>query len=187
MTELLHWDEHLFHLINSGWQNSFFDATLPVLRNKYVWMPLYLFLVSFFLLNFQKKGLFIVLGLCLTVGLADAVSSHLIKKTVKRVRPCKSIEPQTDVHLLVSCGSGYSFPSSHAANHFGIAIFLCLTLGKIARWVKFPLVLWAASISLAQVYVGVHYPLDVTAGALLGCLTGSLVYHLLRSRLNIST
>jgi membrane-associated phospholipid phosphatase len=172
MIELLQFDDRLFHFINSGLSNPFFDAVMPVLRNKYTWMPLYMFLLSFLLINFKKKGLFIVLALALIIGAADSTSSHVIKKSVKRLRPCKVIEKPADLHLLVPCGSGYSFPSSHAANHFAIAVFLGLVFGKIFRWVRWPLLLWAAGISLAQVYVGLHFPLDVTAGALLGSLLG---------------
>ncbi|MFQ5447037.1 MAG: phosphatase PAP2 family protein [Saprospiraceae bacterium] len=181
MTELLQWDEQVFHLINCGWHNPFFDAVLPLLRNKYTWFPLYLFLLSFLLLNFKKQGIYWLIALALTVGITDAVSSHLIKKNVKRARPCKVYDAPADIHLLVHCGSGYSFPSSHAANHFGIAVFLCLTLGRVFRRIKIPLLLWAASIGFAQVYVGVHYPLDVVAGSVLGCLLAGLVHYLLRS------
>ncbi len=91
---------------------------------------------------------------------------------MQRLRPCKVLEPSKDMHLLVPCGNGFSFPSSHATNHFAIATFLLLILGKIFRWIKIPLILWAGSISFAQVYVGVHYPLDVATGALLGVLVG---------------
>jgi undecaprenyl-diphosphatase len=44
------------------------------------------------------------------------------------------------------------------------------------RWIKIPLLLWALAISYAQVYVGVHYPVDVVAGALLGCLVGAWMH-----------
>ncbi len=185
MTELLHWDEFFFFLINNSWQNLLFDAVMPILRNPFTWAPFYVFLGAFLLLNFKKKGLWIVLALCATIGISDSVSSHLIKKTVRRVRPCKFIEPQKDVHLLVNCGSGYSFPSSHAANHFAIANFLSLVLGVSYRWIKLGLFAWAFSIALAQVYVGVHYPLDILAGAILGILVAYLVYFPLRSLLRI--
>ena len=172
MTDLLHFDETLFHLVNSGCQNRFFDWLMPLLRDKYIWVPLYVFIASFLLINFKQKGLYILLGLVLTVGIADSTSSHLLKKSMQRLRPCKVLEPSKDIHLLVPCGGGFSFPSSHATNHFAIATFLLLVLGKIFRWIKIPLILWAGSISFAQVYVGVHYPLDVVAGALLGVLVG---------------
>lgn len=185
MTELLHLDNYLFHLVNSGWQNPFFDAVFPVLRNKYVWMPLYLFLLSFLVLNFRKKGLFVVLALALTIGLSDSISSHVIKKSVKRLRPCKVMEKPADLNLLVPCGSGFSFPSSHASNHFTIAVYLCLTLGKIFRWARLPLLAWAALVALAQVYVGVHFPLDIFAGALLGSFLAWLVFRSTRQFANL--
>ncbi|MBI1226813.1 MAG: phosphatase PAP2 family protein [Bacteroidetes bacterium] len=179
MTDLLHFDETLFHLVNSGCHNQFFDWLMPLLRDKYTWVPLYIFIGSFLLLNFRQKGLYICLAMVLTIGLADGASSHLLKKNVQRLRPCKVLEANKEMHLLVPCGSGFSFPSSHAANHFALATFMLLILGRVFRWIKIPLVLWASSVSFAQVYVGVHYPLDVIAGAMLGIFVGWGVYLLL--------
>ena len=176
---MLQFDENLFHLVNSGCRNLFFDWLMPLLRNKYIWLPIYVFIASFLLLNYKQKGLYLCLALLLTIAIADNVSSRLIKKSVQRLRPCKVLEPQQDMYLLVPCGSGFSFPSTHATNHFAIAVFLFLVLGKCFRWTKIPLVLWACSIAFAQVYVGVHYPLDVVAGALLGILIGWGVYLVL--------
>jgi undecaprenyl-diphosphatase len=67
-----------------------------------------------------------------------------------------------------------SFTSSHAANHFGMAMFIYTTFKT--RFPKWPALffVWAFLISFAQVYVGVHYPLDITAGALIGILIGYL-------------
>ncbi len=169
---MLEFDEYLFHLVNTGCQHPFLDWSMPLLRNKYIWLPFYAFIVSFLLLNFSRKGLVAVLILVLVVAVADNVSSELVKKSVQRLRPCKVLDPQCDMRLLVPCGSGFSFPSSHATNHFAVATYLMLALGGLFRWVKWPLMLWAASIAFAQVYVGVHYPLDVVGGALLGILVG---------------
>lgn len=178
MTELLQFDETLFHLVNTGCHNPFFDWLMPLLRNKYTWVPGYLFIASFLLINFRQKGLFAVVAIVLAVTVADNVSSQIIKKSVGRLRPCKVLEPQKEMHLLVPCGGGYSFPSSHATNHFAFAVYLLLVMGKLFRWVKIPLLLWAGLISFAQVYVGVHYPFDVFAGALLGSLIGWGIYSL---------
>ncbi|RZL15228.1 MAG: phosphatase PAP2 family protein, partial [Pedobacter sp.] len=80
----------------------------------------------------------------------------------------------------VPCGSGYSFPSAHATNHFGIAVFLILVFYK--KWKPIlPLgLLWAFSIAFAQVYVGVHYPVDIICGSLLGTLLGFISFRLVK-------
>ncbi|MBK8564271.1 MAG: phosphatase PAP2 family protein [Saprospiraceae bacterium] len=178
MSGLLQLDETLFFWVNISCQNAFFDWLMPLLRNKLIWVPFYVFIASFLLLNFQRKGLVAVLALLLAVALADNISSQLVKKSVQRLRPCKVMEPQREMYLRVPCGSGYSFPSSHATNHFAIATYLLLLLGKLFKWVKLPLLLWATFIAFAQVYVGVHYPFDVIGGALLGILIGWGMYLL---------
>ena len=147
---------------------------MPLLRERRIWLPLYLFFISFLVINFRRTGWYLVIAIALTAGAADLTSSHFIKKTVQRVRPCKAPEQHPDMRLLVTCGSGYSFPSSHATNHFCLATFLGLILGRIRRWVWAPLLAWAALIAFAQVYVGVHYPLDAMAGAGLGMAIGWL-------------
>ncbi len=153
---------------------------MPYWRSKYLWAPLYLFLLCFLLINFGRKGGFLVVTALLTIVIADTVSSQLLKKQVQRLRPCRTEQLAQDLHLLVPCGSGYSFPSSHATNHFALALLLIVTLRRRFRWIVFPLLLWAASIALGQVYVGVHFPLDVIGGALLGTAIGSAMGYWFR-------
>ncbi|MFN7117198.1 MAG: phosphatase PAP2 family protein [Saprospiraceae bacterium] len=171
MENLLQLDEQLFYLINNGWQNPFLDAIMPIWREKSTWIPLYVLLAGFIFYRFRIKGLFLVMALGLLVGISDNVSSQLIKKNVRRIRPCNDGTVE-NVHLIISCGSGYSFPSTHAVNHFVVATFLSVTLGQFYKKIRLPLLLWAASIALGQVYVGVHYPLDILCGALLGIVLG---------------
>lgn len=121
-----------------------------------------------------------LLFIVLTVGTADGVSSHLIKKNVKRIRPCNTEELYTIPR--VRCGSGYSFTSSHAANHFGLSVFLILAVAK-RRSVKVLLLFWAFMVSFSQIYVGVHYPLDVIAGGILGAFI-AYVFWILYKKLN---
>lgn len=80
----------------------------------------------------------------------------------------------TQLRLLVRCPSGFSFISNHAANHFGMAVFLFLSLRHLVKnWIWF-VFLWAASIGFAQVYVGVHYPSDIAGGMLIGIIYGTI-------------
>lgn len=178
---LLHWDHTLWYYMNTQWHNSFMDSFVPFLRNQWFWAPLYLFLLLFIPKKFGRNGLIWCLLFLVSFILADQVSATLLKPIFHRVRPCNDPLLSGVVHLLVPCGSGLSFPSSHAANHFAMGIFSAITLGKVAKWVWPVAILWAASVSFAQVYVGVHYPLDVTAGGLVGTLiaicTGSFFNH----------
>jgi undecaprenyl-diphosphatase len=85
------------------------------------------------------------------------------------------------VHIIVPCGSGYSFPSAHATNHFALAVFSALTMKRLVKNIWPIAITWAALVAYAQVYVGVHFPLDVFCGALLGTAVGmitSRLYHM---------
>ena len=173
MEILLHWDTVLFQFINSNLSNSVFDVVLPWCRERWFWAPLYLFVAAFSWINFGRRGWWVVLGIGVAVAMADFTSSSLIKKNVQRLRPCNEPAMEGRVNLRVpACGSGYSFTSSHAANHFAVAVFLIGMFGHLSRRVKPALLAWAASIALAQVYVGVHYPGDVLCGAMLGGVVG---------------
>jgi len=172
---LKQWDQWLFIQINNQQSNSFFDSVMPYLRNSFYWAPLYLFLLLFVTVNFKGRGWWWVLFAVMTVILCDFVSSKIIKENIFRLRPCNEPNIAAWVHVLV----GYrpqssSFTSSHAANHFGMAMFIFYTLRT--RFKKWPVLFffWAFSISFAQVYVGVHYPIDILSGGLIGILIGYL-------------
>ncbi|MEM9919419.1 MAG: phosphatase PAP2 family protein [Bacteroidota bacterium] len=187
MSDLLQYDVFLIEWLHANGHNGFLDWLMPMWRNKLFWIPLYILIAVHLFWKFQKKGFWIIALALLTIGLADTCSSKVIKPWVQRARPCQSAEVLPKIHPLVTCGSGYSFPSSHATNHFALAMFLGLTLtfGHKTCWLFWGLILWAASISFGQVYVGLHYPTDILAGALLGSLLGWLVYlirHILERR-----
>jgi undecaprenyl-diphosphatase len=173
---LIQFDKHLFYLVNSGLSNSFFDWLMPGLRNPYTWVPLYICMVGYCIYTYKKVGVYIILALVFSFAVADFGSATLIKPLVHRVRPCNCTTLAPAAIKRTPCGSGYSFPSSHASNHFAMAMCLCLIFGSVSRkWVWYTAMLWAFAISFAQVYVGVHYPIDVTVGALFGMVAGSLV------------
>jgi len=175
MNQLLQLDQELFLLINQRLAHPWLDTWLPVTRNMFFWAPLYLFFIAWLTLNFGKKGWIVVALVLITFAFTDLVSSSVIKPWVGRLRPCNDPDFAEYVRLLVKCGGGKSFTSSHATNHFGLASFLGLVFKPFFKPALFLLLFWAGTISLAQVYVGVHYPLDVVGGALLGCSIGYLI------------
>jgi membrane-associated phospholipid phosphatase len=166
--QLIKLDHYIFYAINTGLSNSFFDFIMPILRNKIVWIPLYIFIIAYCIKVYKLKGLYLVLVFAATVGLTDFVNSSVIKNYFKRTRPCNEVAFQSQVISRVPCGSGKSFPSSHASDHFAIAVFLITIFYKKWKAILPIGILWAGSISFAQVYVGVHFPVDIFFGALLG-------------------
>jgi len=181
MQELLQFDTELFLKIHRGLSNGFFDWLMPLLRNRYFWAPLYLFIVIFCIRQYKKNGLIIIGGILLAFALGDMISAKIIKPNVGRIRPCNEVQLSDQIIHRVPCPGGKSFPSSHATNHFGIAVFL---IGVFySKWKAIlPIgILWAASISFAQVYVGVHYPIDVSVGMLLGITLGLIALLVYRT------
>lgn len=180
MNELLQFDQELFFAINQGWASPLLDVVAPWLRNMFFWAPFYLFLGSWYVVRFGTKGWLVVLAVLLTFAVSDMLSSSVIKPLVERLRPCNEPELAEYVRLLVGCGGGFSFTSSHATNHFAFALFNGLVLFRFWKPALPYLLVWASAISLSQVYVGVHYPLDILGGAILGSsigLVGALLFH----------
>lgn len=176
-------DQWLFIKINSGSANPFFDSLMPFMRYPLNWAPLYLFFGAFALLNYKGKGAWWILFFICTIALTDMTGNHFFKQNFERIRPCGDPDFFYNVRLLVNhCSTGYSFISNHAANHFGLAAFFFLTTKPLLKrwaWIAFA---WAALIAYAQVYVGIHYPFDVMAGALLGLLLGTLTGTIFNKR-----
>jgi membrane-associated phospholipid phosphatase len=184
---LIQLDWRLFFLINGKWSNSFFDAVLPYTRESTIWLPLYLFLLIFVIQNFGIRSIYWIIGIIVTAALTDIISSHIVKESILRLRPCRDPNFEGYVRVLVKyCPSSSGFTSSHATNHFGVAMFIFITLRKYmsARWLSL-FFAWAALICYAQVYVGVHFPADVFAGGLLGCTIGYIIASIYNSQFRL--
>jgi len=187
MDSFFSYDKGLFRAINYTWHNNFFDWLMPWMRNANLWYPLYFGLLLIVVTNYRKTGWWWVLFCALTVALSNYISSSILKEHIMRLRPCNDPAIAGWVRVLV----GYrpqssSFTSSHAANHFAFATFWYITLkDALGKWVAV-FFLWALIICYAQVYVGVHYPIDVTCGALIGILIGYLSGKLYNTKFGLS-
>ena len=116
-----------------------------------------------------------LLQLVLAVLLTTIVADHLLKPFVARERPFVGM-PQ--IAIIGGRPADRSFPSGHAANAFAGAFVLSRVApsGRIVWWVL------ATLIAHSRVYLGVHYPLDVVGGALVGVACAAIVLRLSRWR-----
>ena len=177
MQTILQWDIALLKHINAQWHTPFLDGFLPACRNPNTWLPLYVFLVLFILINY-KDSRWWWLGFAIsTVIFTNFISSGLLKHNIIRLRPCNEPSFVGWIRLFkgIYLPQSSSFVSAHAANHFGMAMFFFITLHKQFKTWPWLFFLWAGTISYAQMYIGVHYPTDILCGAIIGLVTGYLI------------
>lgn len=186
LTSLLNLDRWLFTKINHDWTSPLLDNIFPLWREGITWAPLYIFLLFLVILNFGMKAWPWIIGFLVTVALTDQISSTIIKPLVNRSRPCYDIQLVDSIRLLLQyCSDSRSFVSSHASNHFGMAFFIHFTFKPYFKNWSYLFLIWAATISYGQIYIGVHYPSDVICGGFLGSLIGYFTAFIYNKRFGL--
>ena len=149
------------------------------------WMPLYLVMLYLVIQTYKKQSWIVLVGVVLTILLADQVTSSLMKPYFARLRPSHEPSLQGMLHHVYGYTGGlYGFVSSHAANTFGTALFLSVMLRHKYRWI-WVLFAWAVLVAYSRIYLGVHYPGDIAGGMVVGgvaALLGVLLSRYLLKR-----
>ena len=181
MTEWLYpLDRAIFLFINTTLANPVGDVLWPLITDYDKILVVRIVLVAVWLwlvIRGGTRGRTVAFMLIPVLFFADQLSSSLIKPWVDRLRPCHTIDGVPivqNIHLIVSCGPGKSFPSSHAVNNFAVATLFAFYYRPIWPYVYG----WAALVALSRVAVGVHYPSDILGGACIGTLVALAVIFL---------
>ena len=191
LDKLLEIDTQVLLAIN-GWHAPWADNVMWVISAKATWIPLYLLLIGLFVWKYRQPiptakwtwlqkvpaCVVMILVIAAAVGLADFIASGILKELVARPRPTRVPELEGVLHLVNGYKSGrYGFVSSHAANTMACSLlFSLIWRNKIATC---GLMLWVAMNCYSRMYLGVHYPLDIMGGLLVGSLVAVAAYRAL--------
>lgn len=176
MYEIIEEDKEAFLYLNNLGSTTF-DQFWMMISGTAIWIPLYIILLYLLFKTFGWKNLiYIAVFIALGVTISDQLAG-IFKDGIARLRPCH--DPSLD-HIMreVKCGGQFGFYSAHASNTFFLASFLTFLLRKSYKFLPFVLFFWASTVAYSRIYLGVHFPLDVVFGALVGFLIGGLMSNL---------
>lgn len=192
LEEVLHIDTELLLAIN-GWHAPWADDLMWIISAKATWIPLYVLLIGLLVWRYRQPVstakyawlrrlpacVIMIAMIAFSVGVADFVASGILKDLVARPRPTRVAELEGVLHLVNGYRSGqYGFVSSHAANTMACGLLFSLIWRKKIATVG--LMLWVAMNCYSRMYLGVHYPLDIMGGLLVGALVAVAAYVALR-------
>ncbi len=176
--------ELLIYLNNLG--TTQWDSFWLFVTHKFSFIPLYLLLVFFTFKYFGLKRTIVVLILIALLITASDQTSNLFKYGFERLRPCQNDNVMDLIRIVKSsCGGRFSFFSAHASNTMSIAVFFGLLLKNKIKYFSIFLIIWAIIVGYSRIYLGVHFPLDVAFGFLVGVIYGVIFYFLFNFSGNI--
>ncbi|MBW8243732.1 phosphatase PAP2 family protein [Muricauda oceani] len=175
LEKLLKWDRDTFVYLN-GLGIEDYDVFWSTVTNITTWIPLFILFLALFYLKFSRtEALYKFLTVLGLVVFITAIT-HITKISVARLRPNNTEEINTLIRILKS-PTDYSFFSGHASSSFSITTLVFLFLRHKVKWAVL-FFIWPILFAMSRIYVGVHFPVDIIVGTVVGILSGLLFYWL---------
>lgn len=175
LDKIIQYDKELLVFLN-GLGNTHWDTFWMTITNQLSWIPLYiLFLILLIKSIGWKKGLALLLFTAVLITFSDQLTVF-IKNTTHRLRPNRDPEINEIIRIIKN-NKSFSFVSGHATTSTAISLFMHLTLKKYYKYTIL-FFIWPILFAYSRIYIGVHFPIDVTMGAILGLLIGFVFYRL---------
>lgn len=174
---LLNLDSQLLLFFN-GHHSGVLDNFMMLFTGKFIWIPMYAVIIPILFKKYQASvAVLFILGLIAAIALADQTCATLLRPYFQRLRPSNLDNPLSQFVTVVNGyrGGSYGLPSCHAANSFALATFLKLAV-KRPVFTAFILI-WASINCYSRMYLGVHYPGDILAGAVVDVAYGVFAYY----------
>ncbi len=172
--------ELLIFLNNLGSEQ--WDPFWLAITKQFNWAPLFLFIIILIFKSFGwKRGGFVLLSLIILVTFSDQFV-NLIKNSVERLRPNNNPEVNHLIRTFSYSPGGFSFVSGHATTSTFFSVFVILLFKEKFKYIYFILV-FPLFFAYSRMYLGVHFPIDITMGAAIG-FTLANVYFLLFTKLD---
>ena len=178
LEELVRYDKELFLFLNHLGTPTW-DGFWLFITNKWSAIPLYAFLAFATYRTYGLKRLLMVMATIAILILVTDQLANFFKYGVQRLRPCFDQEISGSVRLVkASCGGKFGYFSAHAGNSFAVAYFFRTLLKSNYAYLGSFLIIWAAVVAYSRIYIGVHFPLDILTGTIIGIFIGSLFFNL---------
>jgi undecaprenyl-diphosphatase len=165
-------DESLFLFLNAQ-HNSFFDPLMWLFSEKLFWGPLYVWFLWLLHKRYPKHYWTVLVTILLMIVVSDQLC-NLAKDNIMRLRPSQESHLYSVVHILNDYRGGmYGFYSGHSSNAFAVAFFMISLVAGKQKYIIPVSFIYAILTAYSRIYLGVHYPGDVLAGAIIGALVGT--------------
>ena len=169
-------DQNLFLFLN-GLRASWLDPVMYWFSNTLVWIPLFLFIAALMIKQWKRQAVFVIIFMILATICTDQ-TCNVMKRNIKRLRPSHDIEMMDKVQLVekpngqLYRGGKFSFPSGHAANSCMLVFIFAFFVRTKKKWPLSLMIVWSLMMAYTRIYLGVHYPLDILCGFMVGSFWG---------------